>query len=53
MLGAKVITMSANNWIYQLSDAISSIGVEGINKVTKTLKKQGNFSKLIYIPRKI
>lgn len=35
LLGAKVITMSGNNWVYELCEAIKQVGVCGLNKIPR------------------
>ena len=35
LLGAKVITMSGNNWVYELCEYIKDIGVTGLSTIPK------------------
>ena len=39
LLGAKVITMSGNNWVYELSKSLQDVGLKGITNIPSDKEK--------------
>jgi hypothetical protein len=45
LLGAKVITMSGNNWVHQLCESIQGVGVEGLSSIPEDVMETRNILK--------